>query len=364
MLPAVRKILSSPWNGNCSNFKSPVSDFTSYCYCNLRSVYSSLESRSASVLKSDRTDVAIFWDLDNKPPNTVPAFVAASKLKTAAFSFGSVRHMVAYGNSQQLNRVENKGVVKTSETYLCRVCSRKFSTNEKLIDHFRQIHETDHQKRLSQIESARGTRRVKLVARYSMKMERYRNAARYILTPEVGYKLADELKRAGFWVQIVSHEPQVADIALKNHMIETMDRRRPDCLVLVSEDTGLLEVLKEARRRCLKTVVVGDVSDGTLKRAADVGFSWKEILMGKAKKEAVSVVRRWKDRDILKRLEWTYDPKVEGKGHGFYDETDDETVLDSEGTENGTNAREDDARVWWKLDYESRHTSAEPESFK
>ena len=44
-----------------------------------------------------------------------------------------------------------------------------------------------------------------------------------------------------------------------------------------------MDVLKEAKLRCLKTVV-GDVNDGALKRVADAGFSWSEILMGKAKK--------------------------------------------------------------------------------
>lgn len=35
--------------------------------------------------------------------------------------------------------------------------------------------------------------------------------------------------------------------------------------------------------------------------------------MGKARKEAVSVVGKWKERDVLKRLEWTHNPKVEKK---------------------------------------------------
>ena len=60
---------------------------------------------------------------------------------------------------------------------------------------------------MNQIESARGKMRVKLVAKYSMKMEKYKNAARDILTPKVGYGLADELKRAGFWVHTVSNKP-------------------------------------------------------------------------------------------------------------------------------------------------------------
>ena len=41
-----------------------------------------------------------------------------------------------------------------------------------------------------------------------MKMEKYKHAARDVLTPKVGYGLADDLKRAGFWVGTVSNKPQ------------------------------------------------------------------------------------------------------------------------------------------------------------
>ncbi|KAK8686251.1 hypothetical protein V6N13_125278 [Hibiscus sabdariffa] len=162
----------------------------------------------------------------------------------------------------------------------------------KLVNHFKQIHEREHQKRLNQIEFARGSRRVKLVGKYSMKMEKYKNAARDVLIPKVGYGFDNELKRAGFWVGTVSNRPQATDVALKDHM--------------------------EAKSRCLKTVVVGDADDGALKRVADAGFSWMEILMGKTK-EAVSVVGKVQDRDILKRLEWTYNLEVERKLNGCED---------------------------------------------
>jgi hypothetical protein len=50
----------------------------------------------------------------------------------------------------------------------------------------------------------------------------------------------------------------------------------------------------------------GCSDDGVLKWTAYAAFSWQEIMMGKAKKEAASVFEQWKDRDVLKRLEWTY----------------------------------------------------------
>ncbi|KAG2406915.1 uncharacterized protein HKW66_Vig0061720 [Vigna angularis] len=109
------------------------------------------------------------------------------------------------------HRLENKGDIKSNEPYRCRVCGRKFYTNDKHVNHFKQLH------------GNRKYKKVKLVAKYSMKMEKYKKAASAILTPRVGYGLADELKRAG----------------------------GSNC---------------EARLRCLKTIVVGDIDDGVLKR--------------------------------------------------------------------------------------------------
>lgn len=284
--------------------------------------------QSSSVKGVPRKNVGIFWDLDNKPPKSFPPYDAAIKLKKATEEFGSVKYMIAYANHhafryvpptvraqmgerKALNGLENMGIVKPDEPYTCRVCGRRFYNNEKFINHFKQIHEREQMKRVNQIESARGKRRVNLVAKNAMKMEKYRNAARDILTPKVGYGLMDELKRAGVWVGKVSDKPQAADSALRNHMVDIMDRRMVECIVLVSDDSDFVEILKEARLRCLKTVVVGDSNDGALKRTADAAFSWQEIMMGKAKKEAVSVLGRWKDRDILKRLEWSFDPETE-----------------------------------------------------
>lgn len=161
----------------------------------------------------------------------------------------------------------------------------------------------------------------------------------------------------------MSDRPQAADVALRDHMVDLMDKRRAECLVLVSDDSDFVGVLKEAKLRCLKTVVVGDVNDGALKRVADAGFSWQEILMGKAKKEAVSVVGRWKDQDILKRLEWTYNPEEEktlcGRVAGFdnYEgdsnsDDDENEGGDFEGISDDDEAdcvEKDTACAWWEL---------------
>ncbi|XP_039058743.1 uncharacterized protein LOC120202380 [Hibiscus syriacus] len=184
-------------------------------------------------------------------------------------------------------------------------------------------------------------------------MDKYKNAARDVLIPKVGYGLADELKRSGFWVVTVSNRPQAADIALRDHMVDVMDRRKAECLVLVSDDSDFGGVLKEAKLRCLKTVVVGDADDGALKRVADAGFSWTEILIGKAKKELVSVVGKWKDRDILKRLEWTYNPEMERKLYGSEDTTFDDESEDQDFESTDYMHKEDYSAVWWELDTES-----------
>ncbi|KAK7280846.1 hypothetical protein RIF29_08375 [Crotalaria pallida] len=340
------------------------------CHCHFRS-----ERGEKNVKLAPR--VGLFWDLDNKPPNSIPPYDVANKLRVAASSFGVIRHMIAYANShtfshvplavqemkkqrELLNRLENKGVIKRNEPYLCRVCGRKFHTNEKLVNHFKQLHEREHAKRVNQIESAKGSRRVKLVAKYSMKMEKYKKAARGVLTPSVGCGLADELKRAGFWVQTVSDKPQAADRALESDIVDMMDHRRVECVVLVSDDSDFVNVIKEAKLRCLKTVVIGDTPDGVLKRNADAAFSWEEILMGKAKKEAVSVVENWKDRDILKRLEWTYNPEVDKKkfnpDNAVTEASEDENIKDF-CDEVDDDVYKDDKGAWWELDSDDDDTS-------
>ncbi|KAL9246795.1 hypothetical protein vseg_020288 [Gypsophila vaccaria] len=336
--------------------------------------YPSQNSHDSQVTKLPRNKTGIFWDLDNKPPISASPFEAAIKLKRAVSCFGIVKYSIAYANRHAfsyvppavkeirnerkiLNHLENKGIIRPVEPYLCRVCGRKFNTNEKLIAHFR-IHESEHRKRVNQIEGAKGKKRVNLVGKYAVKMEKYKNAARDVLTPRVGYGLADELRRAGFWVGTVSDKPQAADVALRGRIVDLMDRGEVHCVVLVSDDSGFVGVLKEAKERCVKTVVVGDTDEGVLKRTADACFSWREIIVGKAKTQAVSVVGRWKDRDVLKRLEWSYDPDVEKDGSELSDGSDFEDVL-SEGEELGDsngldhrNQQEKDDKPWWELESE------------
>ncbi|XP_062029327.1 uncharacterized protein LOC133745285 [Rosa rugosa] len=350
---------SFPIQSKRSETLNPFTLFIRHCHFQSNPPFN---SPSPAPPKTSQTSVAIFWDLETKPPKSVTPFEAAGRLKTAASSFGLVRHMIAYANRHAFNcvpqvvgkiRKERDREVIRDEPNICRVCGRRFYTKEKLMNHFK-LHEREHMKRLSQIESARGSRRVKLVGKYSMKMEKYKNAVRDVMIPKEGNSLVSELKRAGFWVRSLADKPQAGFVALRNDILEMMDQRRFECLVLVSDDSDFVDVVMEARRRCVKTVAVGDLGDGTLKRAADSGFSWREILLGKAKKEAVAVVGKWKDRDILKRLEWKYKPDEDRRVHsldgGVDGESEDEEIGSIVNGMNDNCLRSDDTGKWWELD--------------
>lgn len=71
----------------------------------------------------------------------------------------------------------------------------------------------------------------------------------------------------------MSDKPQAADVLLRNHMVDMMDKRRVECLMVVSDDSDFVKVLQEATLRSLKTIVVGNINDVALKRTADACFS-------------------------------------------------------------------------------------------
>ncbi|PKA57921.1 hypothetical protein AXF42_Ash012460 [Apostasia shenzhenica] len=315
--------------------------------------------------------VAVFWDLDNIPSNSIRPLDAAVRLRLAASSIGPLRFVVAYASPHVFrhvpypvraareagnDRLEDSGAVPaSSEPYVCRVCGRKFFAHSKLLNHFK-IHEQEHAKRLRRLDSLVGSRYVRLKAQLTMKMEKYRKAARDILIPRVGYSLGDELCRAGVVVRTVEDRPEAADGALRRHMVETMDRGKIGCLVLVSDDTGFVGVIREARLRCLKTVVIGDEGDGGLKRCADASFSWKDVISGKARKEAASAMVKWKDKDLLTKLEWRYREEKMLKGSKLEGSECDDLGYqtdDVDGFQESDNGDNGAYEPWWKLDEES-----------
>lgn len=185
-------------------------------------------------------------------------------------------------------------------------------------------------------------------------MHKYEKAARELLNPEAGYRLADELLRAGVVVRTVEDLPEASNYALRDHMVETMDQGKVRCLMLVSDDAGFLGVIREARTRCLKTVVVGHEADGVLRRCADAALMWKDVVSGKAKKAAPTTLGKWVDKDLLKKLEWRYELEKEA-----VEEDEESDLLDDDSDagdeEEGCLAAmgKGQKKPWWKLDSDS-----------
>eukprot|EP00250_Pteridium_aquilinum_P018284 c24022_g1_i1 orf=64-1581(+) len=273
-------------------------------------------SRSSRLrtLDADNT-ISVFWDLDNKPPHSVPPYEAAIRLREVACSFGRLVDMVAYANRhafsylpsyvreerrhrKELDRLEVSGLVVPAEPYVCGYCGRKCKTNMALKKHFKQLHERERNKRLNRLDSLKGKKKIKYKQSLTEKETRYREASRDIITPKVGYGLMQEIKRAGVWVKMVSDRPQAADEALTQHISQSI-HMGIKCICLVSDDSDFLPVLHEARACRLRTVVIGDKP--RLKMAADVQFSWADLASGRAFDKAMELATMWNvDKGFVK----------------------------------------------------------------
>ncbi|KAI3785411.1 hypothetical protein L1987_44529 [Smallanthus sonchifolius] len=238
--------------------------------------------------------VVILWDLDNKPPRG-PPYDAAMALKHIANHFGEVVDVSAYANrhafihlphwvvqqrrdQRHQNILERKGVVTPSEPYICSVCGRKCKTKLDLTKHFKQLHVREREKKMNRMKSLKGKKRQRFKERFISGDHKYMEAARTLITPKVGYGLAAELRRAGVFVKTVEDKPQAADWALKRQMQHSMSRGI-DWLVLVSDDSDFVEMLKRGRASNLGTVVVGDW-DRALGRQADLWVPWNRVENG------------------------------------------------------------------------------------
>ncbi|XP_071731392.1 uncharacterized protein [Rutidosis leptorrhynchoides] len=255
--------------------------------------------------------VVILWDLDNKPPRG-PPYNAALALKTVASHFGEIVDMSAYANRhafihlphwvrdqrrdqrvQDIN--ERKGLSTPSELYICSVCGRKCKTNLDLKKHFKQLHVKEREKKMNRMKSLKGKKRQRFKERFISGNHKYMEAARSLITPKVGYGLAGELRRAGVFVKTVEDKPQAADWALKRQMMHSMSRGI-DWLVLVSDDSDFVEMLRRAKESNLGTVVVGDW-DRALGRQADVWISWGRVERGEISEE--DLVIRSRDSEFV-----------------------------------------------------------------
>ncbi|CAI9763618.1 unnamed protein product [Fraxinus pennsylvanica] len=256
--------------------------------------------------------VVVLWDLDNKPPRG-PPYEAALALKGVAQKFGEVIDISAYANQhafihlpqwvleerrerRQMDFLERKGLSTPTEPYICSVCGRKCKTNLDLKKHFRQLHERERQKKLNRMRSLKGKKRQRYKERFIDGNEKYNETARRLLTPKVGYGLAQELKRAGVYVKTVQDKPQAADWALKRQMMHSMSRG-VDWMVLVSDDSDFTEMLRKAREANLGTVVVGD-QDRSLGRHADIWVPWIKVENGEIKESDLELKSKiWREFD-------------------------------------------------------------------
>jgi hypothetical protein len=109
--------------------------------------------------------------------------------------------------------------------------------------------------------------------------------------------------------------------------------------VLVTGQDALSPLLRLAREKGVGSVVVGGESG--LARWADVGFTWSEVIAGKARKAAPSMSGKWRDRDVLKRLEWRYE-----------EDDEEDVVFEEDGDADGAEELAGGAKgkPWWKLE--------------
>eukprot|EP00249_Psilotum_nudum_P010720 c22719_g1_i1 orf=161-1444(+) len=272
-----------------------------------------------------KNTVSVFWDLDNKPPKLSP-YDAAVRLKETAAAFGDVVDMVAYANRHAFLQVpqwvreerrerreqdwlERRGMASVEAPYVCGLCGRKCKTNLDLRKHFKQLHEREREKRMNRLHTLRGKRKMRYVERIRLKNERYKDVARSVLIPKQGYGLAAELRRAGVYVRTVEDEPQAADIALKKHMVNSINRGIK-CICLVSDDSDFSVLLTSARAKNLRTIVIGDTR--ALQRFADLWFPWDKVAQGLPHAETLEAVRQLAlTEDLMQQL-----------SHGIHDEED------------------------------------------
>jgi hypothetical protein len=302
----------------------------------------SLSTAAPPAARKPSTAVAVLWDLAaSRPPTTLPLYDAAVRLRLAATSFGRLRLSAAFVHP--CHRLPAPAG-PAATTHLCRVCGRRFRARDALLRHFDAIHAREHAKRLARIDSSRGGRRVRLAAALSLKLSKYEKAARELTAgADAAATPADEIGRAGVRVALTRNPAA----SLRERAQQVLDEGSVGCLMLVSGKDELASLLRVARERGVRSVVVGGESG--LARWADVGFSWAQIIAGKARTAAPSVCGKWRDRDVLKGLEWRYE---EGDGE------EEEVVFedsDSDGAEEL--ARKAKGKPWWKLDSDSENSS-------
>ncbi|KAF0890444.1 hypothetical protein E2562_002818 [Oryza meyeriana var. granulata] len=296
----------------------------------------SLPTSTTPATRAPTTPVAVLWDLAaSRPPSTLPFYDAAVRLHLAAASFGRVRLSAAFVHPG--HRLPAPSPAAAATAHLCRVCGRRFRARDTLLRHFDAIHTREHAKRLARIDSSRGDRRVRLAAALSLKLSKYEKAVRELTAAADPCSPADDLRRA----RVVVELSRTPSDSLLERAHDVLDEGSVGCLMLVSGRDELAPLLRLARENGVRSVVVGGESGPA--RWADVGFSWAEVIAGKARKAAPSVSGKWRDRDVLKRLEWRYEDD---------DDEDEQVVFEEDGDEDEIDelARKTQGKPWWKLE--------------
>ncbi|XP_078151720.1 uncharacterized protein LOC144546994 [Carex rostrata] len=275
------------------------------------------------------SSVALFWDLKSIPPAStyrrLSLYDISVRLRLAAASFGHLLSpSIAF--SSPSHRIPPSPPLQPP--FHCRLCGRAFPSHQTLTHHFTAVHSPEHERRLQRLESATGRRLCILSGQLSLNLSRYEKAHRELFGQ--CENAIDEVKRAGFRV-LVGGDKTV-------HLCRELEnQKRVKFVVIVSDDLEFVRVLIKLRRKGVRSVVIGELKgDNGIKRHGDVGFCWREVLGGKVKEEGPKVVARWKEKELLERLEWRYDPRRDDK----------EELLTTE----NTGEEKAKSKPWWKLD--------------
>ncbi|KAG6784493.1 hypothetical protein POTOM_010189 [Populus tomentosa] len=162
-------------------------------------------------------------------------------------------------------------MVSPSEPYVCRVFWRKCMTDLGFKKLFKQLHQRKRQKKFNRMTSLKGKKNGSDLTRA-------------------------ELTRAGVHVKAAEDKPQGADWASKRQIEHSMSMK-VDWLVLVSDDSDFLEVLRKAREANLWTVVAGD-RDKASGRHADLLVPLIEVENGEVPEKDWVPKGRAKSEDL------------------------------------------------------------------
>lgn len=254
--------------------------------------------------RSENPPVMVLWDLDNQSPGAHPA-EAAESIRNLASKYGEVTAIHAYANRHafiQINAIQppkrktnpDLQVLEPWEAWegmpeewdgdlldeepeelRCGVCGQKQKTTKKLLKHMKSLHVRERTKKLNHIAQTKsGKKKEKLWKRYEPYLEKYALKSARMSNPEsMGIK--EDLRKAGVEVNLVSHAPEAADGAIRRQFKKAL-QNRVGWVFLVSDDKGFEPTLDLAKKKGIKTFVVG-TKESALRRSATSFMSWHEV---------------------------------------------------------------------------------------